>query len=38
MDQNQNLYETIAYKAFNLGIVRQEIPEYISNNLKYDFF
>lgn len=25
-------------KAFDYGITKPEIPEYISNNLKYEFF
>ena len=34
----RNLYETIGGKAFDLGLHKQEIPQYISSNLKYDFF
>lgn len=34
----KNLYETIGGKAFSLGLQKPEIPQYISNNLKYSFF
>jgi len=38
MTDIKNLYETIGGKAFNLGLHKPEIPQYISNNLKYSFF
>jgi len=34
----KNLYETIGEKAYRLRLPFPEIPEYISNNLKYSFF
>ena len=34
----KNLYETIGEKAFRLRLPFPEIPQYISNNLKYGFF
>ncbi len=34
----KNLYETIGEKAFRLRLPFPEIPQYISNNLKYSFF
>lgn len=34
----KNLYETIGGKAFDLGLQKPEIPQYVSSNLKYDFF
>jgi type III restriction enzyme len=33
-----NLYETIGGKAYNIGLSKPEIPEYILNNLKYSLF
>ena len=38
MEDIKNLYETIGDRAFRLKIPFPEIPEYISNNLKYGFF
>jgi type III restriction enzyme len=38
MTDIKNLYETIGGKAYDLGLVKPEIPTYISDNLKYDFF
>lgn len=34
----KNLYETIGEKAYRLRLPFPEIPQYISNNLKYGFF
>jgi len=34
----KNLYETIGEKAYRLRLPFPEIPQYISNNLKYSFF
>mgnify|MGYP005838634209 FL=1 len=34
----KNLYEIIGEKAFRLRLPFPEIPQYISNNLKYSFF
>jgi len=34
----KNLYETIGEKAFRLRLPFPEIPQYVSNNLKYSFF
>jgi len=38
MPEIKNLYETIGEKAYRLKLPFPDIPEYISNNLKYDFF
>lgn len=38
MTGTKNLFETIAEKAWRLGIPSPKIPDYISNNLKYSFF
>lgn len=38
MTDIKNLYETIGGKAYDLGLMKPEIPTYISVNLKYDFF
>ena len=38
MTNIKNLYETIGGKAYNLGLHKPDIPQYISNNLKYSFF
>lgn len=38
MPDNKYLYEEIPYKAYNLGIARQSVPEFISDNLKYELF
>jgi type III restriction enzyme len=34
----QNLHETIKVRAYELRILLPEIPAYISNNLKYEFY
>jgi len=34
----KNLYETIGEKAYRLRLAFPEIPQFISNNLKYSFF
>ena len=33
-----NLYETIGGQAYNLGLIKPEIPAYITQNLKHSFF
>ncbi len=38
MSDIKNLYETIGDKAYRLRLPFPEIPKYISENLKYDFF
>ena len=38
MTNIKNLYETIGEKAYRLRLPFPDIPEYISNNLKYSFF
>jgi type III restriction enzyme len=38
MTEIKNLYQTIGGKAFELGLSRPEIPEYILNNLKHSLF
>jgi len=38
MTDIKNLYETIGEKAYRLRLPFPDIPTYISNNLKYDFF
>jgi type III restriction enzyme len=38
MTDIKNLYETIGEKAFRLRLPFPEIPQYVSNNLKYSFF
>lgn len=38
MTDIKNLYETIGEKAYRLRLPFPEIPQYISNNLKYSFF
>ena len=32
------LYETIGGRAYDLGLVKPEVPKYISDNLRYEFF
>lgn len=34
----ENLYSVIREKAFDYGIQKPEIPEYITQNLRYEFF
>ncbi len=38
MSEGKNLYRVVREKAFEYGIVKPPIPNYISENLKYDFF
>ena len=38
MESIKNLYEIIGEKAYRLRLSFPEIPQYISNNLKYNFF
>ena len=38
MSDIKNLYETIGDKAYRLRLPFPEIPKYISENLKYNFF
>ena len=38
MEYIKNLYETIGEKAYRLRLPFPEIPQYITNNLKYGFF
>lgn len=36
--QSKELYDEIKEKAFDYGITKPSIPDYIKNNLRYDFF
>ena len=38
MSDIKNLYETIGDKAYRLRLPFPEIPKYISENLKHNFF
>ena len=38
MSDIKNLYETIKGRAYELRLPYPDIPQYITNNLKYDFF
>jgi len=38
MTDIKNLYETIGEKAYRLRLPFPDVPTYVSNNLKYDFF
>lgn len=38
MTDIKNLYETIGGKAYDLGLIKPEIPAYIADNLKYVFY
>ena len=38
MYELKNLYDNIKEKAYDYGILKPEIPNYVTNNLKYDFF
>lgn len=38
MPEIKNLYGVVKEKAYDYGILKPEIPGYILDNLKYDFF
>ena len=38
MHEIKNLYGVVKEKAYDYGILKPEIPSYVTDNLKYDFF
>lgn len=38
MAEDKYLYEALKFKAYDYEIVKQHLPKYISDNLKYDLF
>jgi len=38
MPETNNLYGVIKEKAYDYGILKPEIPSYVTDNLKYEFF
>ena len=38
MDNKKNLYETIKSRAYDLRIPYQEVPNFVQENIRYDFY